>query len=128
MNDSIQRALSRSLAAIAAVGLATLLGAGDAHAQPCPGMSAVGVVHVAYNAGIPSTVSCAPGTPVGAAIMCAHAQMFPTTAMNVLIAYWANTAARTMDAAGGCAFMCNTGDCHVGNNGLPVELLVFGLE
>jgi hypothetical protein len=33
-----------------------------------------------------------------------------------------------MDAVGGCIFMCTSGDCRVGNDGLPVELLQFGVE
>jgi hypothetical protein len=33
-----------------------------------------------------------------------------------------------MDAVGGCIFMCASGDCRVGNDGLPVELLQFGVE
>jgi hypothetical protein len=33
-----------------------------------------------------------------------------------------------MDTTGGCIFMCTSGDCRVGNDGLPVELLQFGVE
>jgi hypothetical protein len=37
-------------------------------------------------------------------------------------------AGRTSDPMGGCVFMCASGDCRVGNEGLPVDLLSFGVE
>ena len=46
----------------------------------------------------------------------------------VFKAFWANAAARTGTGAGGCSFMCPGGDCFVDANGLPVELLSFGVE
>ena len=45
-----------------------------------------------------------------------------------LFATWPSTGARTMDSTGGCEFMCAGGTCQVLNNGLPVELLEFGVE
>lgn len=45
-----------------------------------------------------------------------------------LFARWEDTAARLGDAGGGCSFMCGGGDCFLGNDGLPVELLRFGVE
>ena len=41
-------------------------------------------------------------------------------------AIWPSTAARTMDATGGCVFTCPGGTCRVNRAGLPVELLSFG--
>ncbi len=45
-----------------------------------------------------------------------------------VIARWPSTTARIGDSTGGCIFKCSSGDCKVDQNGLPVELLHFGVE
>ncbi len=45
-----------------------------------------------------------------------------------LQAVWPNGAAKAGDESGGCQFNCTGGSCFMGNNGLPVELLQFGVE
>lgn len=59
----------------------------------------------------------------GGAIACGGSPMF-------VAAYWASITAKTMDTTGGCVVKCNAGanSCRVGNDGLPVELLQFGVE
>jgi hypothetical protein len=48
---------------------------------------------------------------------------------NQLVAKWPNSTVRDSDSVGGCLFMCNTvPNCRVGNDGIPVELLQFGVE
>ncbi len=67
---------------------------------------------------------------------CTHAAMGDATVCDAvaagngawLFAWWPYTSVRTGDATGGCSFMCQNGDCFVGNDGLPVELLRFGVE
>lgn len=99
-----------------------------AHAQPCGG-SAIVDSDLASNfrSGVMATKSqCTAGSPVGAATNC-----FRTLSASVqhFVAYWPSSAARAGDATGGCVFMCLTGgNCRVGNDGLPVELLQFGVE
>ncbi len=70
---------------------------------------------------------CTGGMVSGDATSCARLTNSAAWA-NFFIAKWASTSARTMDTTGGCVFVCNTGTCRVGNDGLPVELLRFGVE
>jgi len=70
---------------------------------------------------------CTAGVPSGAAIGCI-AVTNGAGLLNFFAARWPSAAARTMDTTGGCIFMCTSGDCRVGNDGLPVELLQFGVE
>jgi len=74
-----------------------------------------------------SHTGCTAGVPSGDAVQCRRTTA-GTTYQNKFFASWPSTAARTMDATGGCIFMCASGDCRVGNDGLPVELLQFGVE
>ena len=71
---------------------------------------------------------CDSGTPSGAATHCDRETYHPTASRNFLSAKWPSPNARSMDAVGGCLFMCTSGNCRVGNDGLPVELLEFGVE
>lgn len=41
---------------------------------------------------------------------------------------WADTGARLADSTGGCVLYSAGGTCKVGSDGLPVELLSFGIE
>jgi hypothetical protein len=70
---------------------------------------------------------CTAGVPSGAATGC-WARTNMSTTDNSFSALWPNEVARMMDSTGGCIFMCASGDCRVGNDGLPVELLQFGVE
>ncbi len=71
---------------------------------------------------------CTSGIAQGAAVLCARVTGSSSSSFNVLRAQWVSSAARNGDSTGGCSFMCASGDCFVGNNGLPVELLRFGVE
>ncbi len=64
-------------------------------------------------------------SPAGLADSCLVAD---TAFSLMLVAIWASTGERSGDATGGCTFMCQFGDCFVGNDGLPVELMHFGVE
>jgi hypothetical protein len=70
-----------------------------------------------------SAVGCTAGIPSGAAKSCVYFSNGPYR-----IAYWPSLTARIVDTVGGCIFMCTSGDCRVGNDGLPVELLQFGVQ
>lgn len=64
---------------------------------------------------------------------CTAAKVGPVVAFCTVIsagfrARWSNLAARTGDSTGGCSFMCGANSCFVGNDGLPVELLGFGVD
>ncbi len=74
-----------------------------------------------------SHTGCTAGVPSGAAISCDRVTTKGSFS-NRLQAGWYSQFARTQDAVGGCSFMCTSGDCRVGNDGLPVELLQFGVE
>jgi len=78
----------------------------------------------------PSTVhtGCTDGVPSGDATNCSAVTDAAHIEENHFSATWPSQAARMMDAVGGCIFMCTSGDCRVGNDGLPVELLQFGVE
>ncbi len=69
--------------------------------------------------------TCTSGIPTGAASNCVYAI---TPSFRSLHATWPMSTIRLADANGGCNFMCQTGNCFVGNDGLPVELLRFGIE
>ena len=71
---------------------------------------------------------CTAGVPSGAATNCIAITDHHMGGGNLFAATWVSPTARTMDAVGGCIFMCASGDCRVGNDGLPVELLQFGVE
>ncbi len=71
---------------------------------------------------------CSPGLYAGAATYCFRHTLAPSGPGNQFFVRWPSVTARTMDDTGGCSFMCNTGNCRVGNDGLPVELLSFGVE
>ncbi len=98
-------------------------------AQPCPGGPQV-ESSMAWAAWFPASVTCNDGTAVPPAVDCQKytGHSTPVLSFNWLLATWPDTGIRTMDAVGGCLFMCSTGDCRVGSDGLPVELLHFGVE
>lgn len=50
------------------------------------------------------------------------------TSSAYLSARWPSASALQGDSTGGCTFNCENGSCFVGNDGLPVELLRFGIE
>ncbi len=103
-------------------------------AAPCPG-TAEATLNLA---GVFSFTSIGPSAPLIDLIGtgCAGAFKGDATGCSVVVtapfpllrATWPNTMARTEDPTGGCSFMCQNGDCVVRNNGLPVELLHFGVE
>lgn len=101
----------------------------EAGPGPCAASFHFAVANQANASVFPSTVhtGCTAGVPSGAATMCIG-NTAGSPGMNTFIAFWVNTVARTGDATGGCSFMCTSGDCRVGNDGLPVELLDFGVE
>ena len=68
-----------------------------------------------------TATGCDSGAPSGAANVCDNGG-------SILLARWPSPAARAADSVGGCIFMCTGGDCRVGNDGLPVELLQFGVD
>jgi len=78
----------------------------------------------------PSTLhtGCTAGVPSGDATNCNAITDHHNVGVNLFGATWPSQSARIMDAVGGCIFMCASGDCRVGNDGLPVELLQFGVE
>jgi hypothetical protein len=97
-----------------------------ASAQPCGGT--VFVPSLGNGAGVMNPTGCTTGavtdtSPVGNANTC-----FVGGSGMSLNAIWANMTARDADSTGGCIFMCPSGTCKVGNDGLPVELLSFGVE
>ncbi len=71
---------------------------------------------------------CTQGVPSGAATDCHANTMSFVKTNNAFRVTWPSTGARLGDNTGGCAFMCTSGDCVVRNDGLPVELLSFGVE
>ena len=71
---------------------------------------------------------CTQGMASGMATFCLALTTGPVKFSNIFSARWPNTTQRLSDATGGCSFMCNTGSCRVGNTGLPVELLQFGVK
>lgn len=71
---------------------------------------------------------CTNGVLLGNATSCNIQTTLATSSLNAFLAAWGMTTTRTMDISGGCSFMCASGDCRVGNDGLPVELLRFGVE
>ena len=116
--------------------MAVCLLAPPAYSQPCPGMSSTFTGAGAWRS---SYVATSPTQPLKAFIGTGcTAQIIGTkvTACPIfeapnyaqLQANWASLGARTGDATGGCSFMCQNGDCVVRNDGLPVELLGFGVD
>lgn len=71
---------------------------------------------------------CTGGVASGAATMCGRVTVATAPNANEFNARWANESARIADTMGGCVFMCTSYTCRVGNDGLPVELLGFGVE
>ncbi len=116
--------LTLSLSAL----LSCTLAVTPAFAQPCPGAAPLAFNQVAKKLTFASTIVCTDGVPSGAATACMKLTTAPTASSNTLAALWPNTALRLGDATGGCMFNCSTGPCRVGNDGLPVELLSFGVE
>ncbi len=102
-----------------------------AYALKCSAANHTGVSNLALAATFPTTAhtGCTVGVPMGAAVSCVRLTMEVTYSYeNKFLAGWNSTNARLLDATGGCSFMCTSGDCFVGNDGLPVELLRFGVE
>lgn len=122
----------KTLALTAAI-LATGLFSGAPSAVAGPGSCAANshmalasqAVAISFSAALHS--GCTNGIPSGAVTGC-YRQTNSATMYNDFLAVWPSTAARTMDLSGGCSFMCTSGDCRVANDGLPVELLQFGVE
>lgn len=105
-------------------------GVADAGPGPCAANQPIAGGASAQVAGFPATMhtGCTAGQVSGDAVSCALVTTNTNSLGNFFRAIWASGAARTNDSAGGCSFMCGTGDCRVGMNGLPVELLHFGVE
>lgn len=119
--------------AIALTAIAVFFQAAPAQAQPCPGTqgapggrfasmgssgTTTGPLFSLYGTGCVSAFS-------GAATGCLKNK---TASSVFLTAQWPSAAARTGDATGGCVFTCQNGSCRIGSDGLPVELLQFGVE
>ncbi len=107
--------------------------ASPAVAQPCPHSMAGGVGIVADASGTGPTTNAFVGSgfnctaqQLGAVANCQQVR-YSNGFVN-FIANWPSTAARTGDTTGGCQFNCPGGTCYVRNDGLPVELLQFGVE
>ena len=125
----------RSMTLAAAIAIAALAVPAVSLAAACPGTQAGYGASNADRQGNgsgttatfvgPGFASCM-GTPVGAATMCAQINI--SGFFIDFNAKWPSTAARTMDAVGGCNFTCPGVSCRVGQNGLPVELLTFGVD
>ncbi len=102
----------------------------EGHAQgPCEAQWHIVNGRTALATGFYSSAhtGCDQGAPSGAATGC-EAVILPWGDSNKFWAWWPSTAARTGPNPGGCHFECATGDCFVGHDGLPVELLSFGVE
>ena len=104
-----------------------------AHAQQCPGADYGTVVGIlAQNGNFPPSAAtgCTALPPSGAATLCNFKTWSPVSVRNNFVARWPSATARINDTTGGCRFACATppGGCRVGNDGLPVELLSFGVE
>ncbi len=102
-----------------------------AQAAPCPALPPCGGIAVP-SASFADNVSPTVLDPTqvtadyacGAATLCSH------SIASRVIARWPSPAARTGDTTGGCVFSASAGAkrCKVDNDGLPVELLQFGVE
>lgn len=101
--------------------LVVCLSTGTAYAVSCGGSVSVHG-RTAKNDSGPRRTSCV-------AMVVAPATSCKSTYVTRKTARWPSSAARIMDSVGGCSFTCASGgDCFVGNDGLPVELLGFGVE
>ena len=102
-------------------------------AQQCPGTATNAFLQYGSMAGggtmtlaFVNTGRNCTGMPDGAATDCDQA-----SGMGLFIRFratWPSTTARLADATGGCDFTCPGGQCRVGQNGLPVELLDFYID
>lgn len=101
----------------------------SADAAPCVANIHAGTGRYAYAFSFAGGVhdGCT-GIPSGDAFSCRVNTMGLNSSSNGLTAVWRSAALRSTDLTGGCIFMCTTGDCRVGNDGLPVELSQFGVE
>lgn len=97
-------------------------------ASPCPAVGPCGGAPTATNRFAIQFGNTAVPTPTmayhcGSATNC-------TQSSTAITALWMSTAARISDTTGGCIFSSNGGAnrCKVGQDGLPVELLQFGVE
>jgi hypothetical protein len=127
-----QRARPVAFPFVPVLALATVLSFAVPHAEaaPCPavgscGGTAVTAVHLAY-AQNPTMVLISMRT---AAYGCGSQSPLPFSGAT-FICGWASTNARANDITGGCIFQSAGGEnrCKVGRDGLPVELLQFGVE
>lgn len=130
MRSSVNR--WRRVAATAGLAVLLLGSASSAWAQACPGSTVTLSSSLAgrYGTGtvtsmfVSASSSCS-AVPFGAANGCLQ---YGGPMAGRFNAFWPSATARTMDASGGCSFMCPGGTCVVRNDGLPVELLQFGVE
>ncbi len=101
-------------------------------AQPCPGTLGNGAGASAYRFGsgtatnmfVNSGTNCAV-LALGAAMTCEQSFVLGGATFHAI---WDSPTARATDPTGGCRFDCPGGICFVRNNGLPVELLSFGID
>ena len=99
----------------------------SAGGPPCPGNPG-STNRKAWVADFPDSVTCTAGVPVSEAVSCVKNTGMAAQPTNFLQATWPSFLVRIGDSVGGCSFVCNTGACFVGNDGLPVELLTFGVD
>lgn len=110
------------------------LGSTRGFAAPCPAVGDCGGnPFSAMQWGFNSTVTALAPSPVTATVMCGavvNCQFLYNSLFGFATATWASTSARLMDADGACVIYQNgmANACKVGPNGLPVELLQFGVE
>lgn len=112
-------------AAAGVLALVAVLAGADraaAHGPKC-GPAGQHIAYLAYNYPITAT-----GCTAGAGAAKYGDVMTCSGFSSSLRAKWTHTVARENDSTGGCLFMCTSGDCFVGNNGLPVELLHFAVD
>jgi hypothetical protein len=111
----------------------------DAVAAPCPAVGSCDPVFVQLgnrHASVhgPKVVQTyygsLPSLRYTMASACGAATSCYSTMRTAFVARWPYTPPRTTDSTGGCIFRANGGAnvCKVGRDGLPVELLQFGVE
>ncbi len=112
----------RSIRIFVVAALAAVLVTSTAAAQPCGGTpGALGNLATQANPTVLAPLAVSMITTVAPATSC-------LVSFSHLTAQWPSAAARTGDAVGGCIFIAPSGTCRVANDGLPVELLSFGVN
>ena len=118
------------------LGVAVLCASSRSQAAPCPGTAIYASANIGARLGMGTVTKAFVMTganncvavPTGTVFKNCN-QNYSSSLMQVsFIAAWIGTPTRLADTMGGCHFICPGGDCYVRNNGLPVELLNFGVD